>query len=86
MSTWANPDEPKDPVGEIAAVFAAGYLRLLLRRAPDATSPDVSAGCGVGKSGPESDIGLDGAERKSVHGGDATNHEKPPRAGRARPR
>lgn len=79
-------DDLDDPVEEIAAILATGYVRLLLAMAANATSPDVSAGCGGEKSNLRSDIPLDEAERKSVHVGDGIKGEKRPGARRARPR
>lgn len=76
----------QDPLVEIAAILAAGYLRLRLGDAPDAATDDTSAGCGREKSIPESDIRVACAERKSVHVGDAINDEMRPGTRRARPR
>ena len=74
------------PLAEIAAILAAGYLRLRLGTAPNATTPDVSASCAREKGAPESEIRLERSERKSVHGRDAINDEKQPGTRRARPR
>ena len=81
-----EPCNAPDLLVEIAAILAAGYLRLRLGDAPDAATPDVSPGCGREESATGSDIGVACAERKSVHVGDAIDDENRPGAGCARPR
>jgi hypothetical protein len=41
-----DSDRSAEPIVELAALLAAGYLRLLLSRAADRPTPEVCATCG----------------------------------------
>ncbi len=57
----------EDPIVEIAAVLARGYIRSLARKAVP-----------VAEKGPaEPETGLDDVGEKSVHGGRLTDGERP---------
>ncbi len=57
----------EDPIAEIAAVLARGYLRSLARKAVPVAA----------KEPPEPETGLDDVGEKSVHGGRLTDGERP---------
>ena len=56
-----------DPLMELATLLARGYIRSLARKA----APVAENGA------PESELGLDDAAEKSVHGGRLTDGERP---------
>ena len=57
----------EDPIAEVAAVLARGYIRSLARKAAPVAE----------KGSAEPETGLDGVGEPSVHGGQLTDGERP---------